>query len=413
MLQKMSWLLVAAALFLSTASRAESDQSASLADDYVSARLDIPVFYAFPESSYAPLKEIKAPDTRVVDFKHPGSSAAQNKLGLRIFSHKPDASLSRDLAASGLIQTGDILLSFRPEWGSGGPYPNIQMGVSHAGVAYVSNGVVKNIDMPLSPQYLGELSAEHYRETKALHVVRPRGLTDQQRNNIAGWAERLAARAPAIYPSRISFNQDYMVPNYQPGQPLNFVKQLGQLAQGKTDGISLKMYCSEFAWSLLSLRDCNPSDAASFQQEGIPACISPIFPPLHMVGDAVGSGGEKQVGPGMSDGPLLTINAMHLADQKRDQLLASVFMTDPKRSAKMSPGHRKVAETMGPTFALLKGEYLGVFLDPKASKEIRDQFNAKMKDNYSPTSYLILTLVPGDSPFRRMDYVGTLTYLEQ
>ena len=59
------------------------------------------------------------------------------------------AGLAKRLAKSGLVQTGDLLLTFRAEWGGVGAYPNVQMGISHTGVAYVKDGVVRNIDNPL------------------------------------------------------------------------------------------------------------------------------------------------------------------------------------------------------------------------------------------------------------------------
>lgn len=411
MLQRVLGLLVAVALSLPYAARADNDPpSKEISNREILAKLEIPIFYAFPETSFAPLKDLKAP---LINFKHPDSTHAPVKLGLRIFPTPGGGDLSEALAKSGLIQTGDILLSFRPEWGGGGPYPNIQMGISHAGVVYISNGVVKNIDMPLNADYLGQLNSHHYKETQALHVIRPRGLTEQQRSNIRGWAERLVSQAPVIYPKNISFNQDYTSPNYQAGKPLTFVQQLGQLALGKTDNISLKMYCSEFAWSLLSLRDCDPQhDGEAFGKDAVPACITPIFNPLHMVGNVIDSSDAAAATPGLTDGPLLTINALHLGKEERDRLLATVFVSDPAKNAKMSTGHRKVADMMATTFGELKGEYLGVYYDRKKANEIREFFNGKMKDNYSPTSYLILALVPEKNPYRRMDYVGTITNLE-
>ncbi len=76
-----------------------------------------------------------------------------------------------------------MLLTFRSEWGGAGAYPNIQMGVSHAGIAYIKNGAVRHLDNPLSEEYLGsgmqgDLTSEHYRTLNFMHVIRPRKLTD-------------------------------------------------------------------------------------------------------------------------------------------------------------------------------------------------------------------------------------------
>lgn len=382
-------------------------------NEYISTKLGIPVFYTLPESSYASISNINPVDATLINFKHPESKSAATSLGLRIYSHKPDGTLASSLAASGFIKTGDILLSFRPEWGGAGPYTNIQMGISHAGVAYIKNGVVNNIDMPLSSEYLGEINSEHYRETKAIHVIRPRGLTDKQKNNVAEWASRLVSVSSQIYPKKISFNQDYTSPNYQPGKPLTFVKQLGQLALGIPGNISLKMYCSEFAWSLLSLRDCDPDVAQVFKEDGIPSCINPIFTPLHMSGDFVGAKRPETSHVGLSDGPLLTINAMGLGNTGRDRLLTSVFATNKEKNAKLSPGHKKVSDLMSPVFDKLQEVYLGAFYNIQQTTELRVLFNVKMKDNYSPPSFVLLTLPPKESTSRVMDYVGTVTYIEQ
>jgi hypothetical protein len=75
----------------------------------------------------------------------------------------------------------------------------------------------------------------------------------------------------------------------------------------------------------------------------------------------------------------------------------------------MSPGHRKVAEQMRPVFGKLQGLYRGIFTGNAEALEIRKQFNAHMKNNYSPTSFIIQILLPKDHPARVMDYVGTVT----
>ena len=100
------------------------------------------------------------------------------------------AGLAQRLGKSGLVQTGDLLLTFRSEWGGAGAYPNVQMGISHTGVAWVKDGVLHNIDNPLNEEYLGpgnrgELNSEHYRTLQFIHVIRPRNLTDAQRANIS------------------------------------------------------------------------------------------------------------------------------------------------------------------------------------------------------------------------------------
>ncbi|MBN9278998.1 MAG: hypothetical protein J0I57_15410, partial [Hyphomicrobium sp.] len=117
-------------------------------------RLDMPVYLAVPASARLTLpKSINTTD-RLVEFKHPDAKGAQGDVGLRLVVAKR-AGFGQRMAKSGLIQTGDIILTFRPEWGGGGAYPNIQMGVSHTGIAYVQNGVARQLDIPLNAEYLG------------------------------------------------------------------------------------------------------------------------------------------------------------------------------------------------------------------------------------------------------------------
>jgi hypothetical protein len=137
-------------------------------------RLDIPVFFALPAASRAQISKVTYEPGRLIDFKHPEGRGAGGDVGLRlVVAKRPD--LSARLGKSGLIQTGDILLTFRSEWGGAGPYPNMQMGISHAGLAYVKDGKARNIDNPLSDEYIGppdrrgELNSEHYRTLNLFH----------------------------------------------------------------------------------------------------------------------------------------------------------------------------------------------------------------------------------------------------
>ena len=149
-------------------------------------KLNIPVYFAVPASARAALpKDIKTAD-RLIDFKHP--DAAGSNVGLRLVVAKR-AGLARRLAQSGLVQTGDLLLSFRAEWGGAGAYPNVQMGISHMGLAYVKDGIVAQHRQPLDESPCagrGDLTSEHYRTLNLIHIIRPRNLTDVQRANLRG-----------------------------------------------------------------------------------------------------------------------------------------------------------------------------------------------------------------------------------
>jgi len=379
-------------------------------------KLKIPVYFAVPASARAPLpKDIKTTD-KLYDFKHPDALNAKGDVGLRLVVAKR-AGLAKRLGQSGLVQTGDILLTFRSEWGGAGAYPNIQMGISHTGFAYVdSTGTVRNLDNPLDGEYVGrgDLSSEHYRTLNFLHVIRPRNLTDAQKANLYAWAKRLNDNQKKIYPSQISFNQDYNAPKYKPGAGLGFVKQFGQIAlgQGNPQSKPLDMYCSEFVWSLLSLRNCDPEKtAADFKGSRVPSCVKEAMEPMKATGNILPLKGRNGYS-GLADGPLLVVDQLDLAEKERRALIDGIFTENPSGLAKMSVGHRQVAQEMQPRFENLKTYYLGMtgrMWQNWRARLIGTGFNwAGIAENYSPTSYLVNTLLPENNNNRTMDYVATI-----
>jgi hypothetical protein len=384
-------------------------------NERLAAKMKIPVFFAVPASARAPLaKDITIPD-RLVDFKHPDAAGAQGDVGLRLILGKR-AGMAKRLAKSGLVQTGDLLLSVRPEWGGAGPYPNVQMGISHVGLAYIKNGAVHNLDNPMDAEFLGpnlrgELNGAHYNGLNFIHIIRPRNLTEAERQNLLDWITRLAASPKTVYPSQVSFNQNYNAPKYQPGKPVAFVKHLGQVALGQTQPGPIDLYCSEFAWSLLALRDCDPDTTAeAFKASGVPSCVKPAMTPLNATGDYILRRGPGSTA-GLGDGPLLVIDSMGLPEDRRTQTLKAVFTQDEAKLKKMSTGHRKLAEEMKPHFSRLEDYYLDVYegrISRWQAQIARFMFNRAVPDNYSPTSYLINTLLPPDNQNRTMDYVATI-----
>jgi hypothetical protein len=381
-------------------------------------KLNIPVYFAVPASARAKLRDDIETTDKLIDFKHPDAQAAQGNIGLRLIVAKRQG-VAKRLAESGLIKTGDVLLTFRSEWGGAGPYPNVQMGVTHTGVAYVKNGVVHNIDNPLNAEYIGQLNSADYQGVKLLHVVRPRDLDDKDRENIANWASRLAENARRVYPAQLSFNSDYNAPKYKPGNPYTFVKQLGQIALGQNHG-TIGMYCSEFAWSLLALRGCDPDKTAKdfarkfmvLRRGAVPSCVKPAMTPMQATGDFMSNGGRSGYS-GLAEGPLMVIGAMNLPDDQKKSLVHSVFINNPRGMQRMSSGHRQVAQQMGPKFAALELYYMGVSGNGGPTKEaqaISAKFKQEVPDNYSPTSFLINTLLPPDNANRTMDYVATIVF---
>lgn len=378
-------------------------------------KLQIPVYFSVPKSAWAPLpKDIKTSD-KLVEFHHPDAIKAKGEVGLRLVVAKRSG-LAQRLGKSGLVETGDILLTFRSEWGGAGAYPNIQMGISHTGFAYVDkNGVLRNLDNPLDGEYVGrgDLTSEHYRTLNYLHIIRPRNLSAAQKANLLAWATLLNASAGKVYPSQIAFNQDYNAPKFKSGSDLDFVKQFGQIALGQGhSGKPLDMYCSEFVWSLLSLRDCDPTKTATdFKGSGVPACIKEPMEPMKATGNVLPTHGRGSYS-GLADGPLLVIDQLDLPDEQRRPLLDSLFAENPQGLSKMSVGHRKVAEEMQPRFARLKSYYVGMTgrtWQNWRARLIGTGFNwAGIAENYSPTSYLINSLLPANNKNRTMDYVATV-----
>jgi hypothetical protein len=88
-----------------------------------------------------------------------------------------------------------------------------------------------------------------------------------------------------------------------------------------------------------------------------------------------------------------------------------VFVEDQQKLAKMSTGHRQLAEQMKPNFEPLQTYYVDAATGGWGrwkARSIRFMSNRKVPDNYSPTSFLINTLLPADNSKRTMDYVATI-----
>jgi hypothetical protein len=414
-----TWACAAVALLALGAMPAAAKKDFSFsekANDRLAKKLNIPIYFTVPKSTWAPLKPPFNTTDVLLDFVHPDAIKSGSDAGLRLIV-TPRSGMAARLAKSGIIETGDILLTFRAEWGGAGAYPNIQMGISHTGLAYIKDGKVRNLDNPLNEEYLGrgmsaDLTSEHYRTLSLIHVIRPRDLSEQERKNIAAWAARINATAKKIYPSQIKFNDDYNAPKFKDGRSLDFVKRLGQIALGQSPAGTLDMYCSEFVWSVLALKDCDPATTGdAFKGTRVPACVKAPMKPLSAAGNAVSNEGRSSF-VGLADGPLTVIDKLKIPAADRNRLLQSVFVENPDALKKMSEGHRKVAETMQPKFETLQDYYLGVsggnVVQRLRAKLIRSAFNRAVPENYSPTSFLLNTLLPPDNVNRTMDYVATI-----
>ena len=150
-----------------------------------------------------------------------------------------------------------------------------------------------------------------------IYVIRPRNLTDAQRANLLEWMSRLAASSGRVYPKQISFNQDYNAPKFKRGKSLDFVKHLGQVALGQNPPGTVDMFCSEFAWSLLSLKNCDPSKAGDFfEGSSVPTCVREPMKPMSATGDYITRRGRYSYA-GLTEGPLLVVDSLKLSVEEK------------------------------------------------------------------------------------------------
>jgi len=92
-------------------------------------------------------------------------------------------------------------------------------------------------------------------------------------------------------------------------------------------------------------------------------------------------------------------------------MVKSVFTENPKLAARMSVGHREVAKQNAASFAKLERYYrsaLGGGFSGFKARVMSTVIGRSIRENYSPTAYLINTLLPPNSSNRTMDYVATI-----
>jgi hypothetical protein len=420
----------------------------------VKQKLNIPFYFNIPVQAFAPLApEIlkqrtsnKANPAIVFDYRESDPSAPiQNQLGLRLIILNGGVSRvenSNALAESGLIKTGDLILSFRPEWYGTLRYSHISLGVSHAGVAYIDKAddgkdYVYNIDMPLDEEFMGanlkaRMDTQHYNELTYIHVLRLKDLNDAQRENIKKWIKMILAQKP--YKSKLFFNTDYSAPTFQLGQPMTFVGDLGRIALGEKINKPLNVFCSEFSWTLLALRNCDPvKDASDFRSQGAPACITKTFEPMPIFGNIYDPNTQANPVIGLSDGPVVLADIAGYKGQDRINVIhQEVFAKANGKPESISSGHRAVELLLlkqDPQFYdKVEGYYdltdLGVIPDEKKPAMLQQRlmmeqgFNASQKVNYSPTAFLMHALMPAQfngrnlSNVKRLEYVGTIAYIK-
>ena len=449
--------------------------------------LKIPYFFAVPSVSYAALPtNITSVRTSaaqklplvLMNYKEviqEKDASGQSDLGLRLVvasSQDTRESVSNKLAESGLVKTGDIILSARPALAGTIPYIHVQLGVTHAGMALVKKdkdgkNYVINVDMPLNEEMLGEnrmskFTSTHYTEidktlgyhSAMYHIIRAKNITDEQRENLGKWLELFRSRSKDIYQAKskpdaneryankITFNMDYMNPAYDINKTgddeMRFVADLGRLALGKSVPKGLTMFCSEFVWSVLSLKDCDPVNKGyKFDGNNTPSCIQKVFEPMPIFGSLYESqhqDGEAQFG--MSDGPILLADIMKASSAPdksgksvRTRLLEwTVIETAGKNKGSISEGHKAVEAALlqqNPDFYKGVLGYYALTAVPNSKgfetqiqqrNYIRQQFNAGNRLNYSPTAFFMHAIVPDTLMGQKMtqksmEYISTLYFM--
>lgn len=381
-------------------------QSPAIRERILTEANELPVYYTVVDESLAQLPT--AQEARMIPFVHPASQGAAQKAGLRLM---PVSRKTIQATLGSMLQDGDIVLSFRAEWAGGGAYTSVQMGVSHAGIIYKDGASLANVDAPLNTEYVGKLDSKHYKETRILHVVRPRNLTTSQRTNLSLWSKNLVQKRASIYPSKIAFNTDYGAPTFDPNasSPLTFVKAIGAHAIGINAPVQ-SVFCSELAWAVLSLRNCHPiNDRAQFEAVGTPKCISPIFQPMRALGDFAQTNADD-ADAGLADGPLLVLKAIDPTTADAGKIIRDMFT--PTQNSRMSQGHRDVAAAFAPLFAPLENYYKNYLSNAPEVVGLKAVFNQRMKRNYSPTAFLVNTLLPVNNKNRVFDYVATIVFVD-
>lgn len=411
------------------------------------------VFYeTFPARNILPLTDVKmiarsddSDSVVLTDYVSiPGQDAKGSALGLRMALAPIESRLkaSQQMAENGLIKTGDIIVSTRPLFANSLQYLALQLLATHISMAVVVNEngkkLVYNLDMPMDAEMLGGkavgfaksvMDSNHFVSDNSnlmLHILRPRLESDQQRQNIQKWLEKALAKAreKKIYPSKLSFNTDYNSPMYRDVNgkaDLSFVADTARLLldQGLAAHDHLQMYCSEFAWVLLSLKDCNPDNTASdFKKGKTPSCVTEFFKPMQMFGSAFSSGSAKdQDFYGMTDGIPMLINQTGASPQLSMQLIDFALPGKDREAKGLSAGHKGVASLMAPLIQQANGYFkLTLTRDAKQIDGARAMLNPNSTRNYSPTGFVVHAAMPDSVngskvEQKKLDYVVTIKYV--
>jgi len=351
-------------------------------------------------------------------------SAQSGELGLRIIGvpdgagAKPTA--GKNLGRAGVLRTGDVVLSFRPNLAETIPYAHMQMGITHAGIIKMDGTTAKSVDQPLDSAHnsAAPFSSKHYNETDALHIIRPRFMGEPGRaEKLTVWINKAEAMI-GNFGAKPPFNDDYLTPTTASGAYKNNPAKLataigkGLLANQLS---SFKLFCSEMAYHLLSLSNCTPEQIRSAGE--VAECVEAPFAMQTMVGaNAPG---------GLGEGPLLGIQAAARGGADPMALVGLTFGAPNPGSAALSAGHRNANAllTQGGAVEGMKNVYglrlqspratfdqliAGVSAQNEEQGSKLAQLNTSVPANYGPTSYIIESMK--DPATRTTDYVATVVW---
>jgi hypothetical protein len=485
----------------------------AFASDARKSKLMIPYFFQVPRSEFSPIPGSvlqNGSKVTVIDqvrmnwvngqrrgVKVPMVRNLNDLVGLR-WTLVPQATdkagrfqSATALGGSGMIQTGDVILSFRKEWYGSLPYSHLQLGISHAGLALLDKNqdgtsTVRNVDMPLDVETWGgagndHLSSKHYVEAPYLHIVRPTALHDgendaQEKKNVEGWLRLIRQNASKFYKNPMTFNSDYMTSNYNKSadgkEDLTFVSDLARLAlggriQGQYDAKKgYSMYCSEFAWIILSLKDCDPSTQKdAFLRGETPACVKSIMAPMPVLGNnhmalTFPDGSKRSldglpVEAGLADGAMMIADKMtELSESpaRRNAFILGTFTTADGKPEHISSGHLNVQKGIlakNPLFFehlksyfMLTGNVMRMnpmALSDSDKAQIQQMiglqlgFNERLEMNadgtpvmrggqlvlkqgplnYSPTAFLVHALLPRGDKLKSFSYVTSVMFMPE
>lgn len=386
--------------------------------------IDVPFYFSVPKEAIAtplnrpqypyptvwnPSSEVENAGLRLI-VVHQGGQEPAKKRAARI-------DMAKRLARAGVLEDGDIALSFRPELAGTMAYPHVQMGVTHASLVYTQDGEAFNIDSPLDGEYVGQFSTLHFtgginsagdREygTDALQIVRPKKMDATRKASLQTWIRTLKSNLPRINGQRmqVKFQKDYLTPIYAALRmtPKQTVTKLGQIILEEDTTTKLPMYCSEFAWHMLALSNCSEQQIRDAGPDGAD-CVDPLFEPMPLVSTTQGY-------IGLAEGPLQNILIAPPAD--RLGLVGKVFATG--NASGLSSGHRAVAEQVAPLMDGL-AQYYGAKAQGAPAEVLNGaaaELNAGVGNvgNYSPTAFIANATLPAG--VRALDYVATIVFVD-